>query len=60
MWLDRSYLLFMPSLFPLPSFEMHRPTVWAAHNVALVPAQPDWRLIPKSALDDRTGSLEFE
>ena len=34
--------------------------VWAAHSVALVLAQPDWRSIPKSVPDDRTGSLEFE
>ena len=34
--------------------------VWVVHSVALVLAQPDLRLIPKSALDDRTGSLEFE
>ncbi len=34
--------------------------VWAARRVALGLAQPDWRLIPKSALDDRTGSSVYD
>ena len=29
---------------------------WAERILAPVVAQPDWRLIPESAQDDRTGS----
>jgi hypothetical protein len=33
-----------------------RVRAWAEHSVAQAPAQPDWRLLPKSARGDRTGS----